>query len=690
MLKYNELSSEQNPLPVCIVIESYKDDFDQFNMLLCYIYQKYIIGNISHANYQKIELINILFFISSCLYKPSPHTIISLNLPFFPKDAAIEFYYSSNMEVPCNKTDSCISILFDYLDLSIIIQIVFKLLAERSVVLLGSESSTLNSIVHALRTLIFPIKWLYRCYPVLPEEYLSKLQNAERKENTLLAGVISKNKDNINLKNFAKKQFAVDCDINEIFSDKKYVDFCFLPSSDFVNKSRVYLYLYNKKLCQVIPNEKVRKNIIFLKQGKVIIDCEQDNRLLTEHNDNYLSHEESTMFRRKIQKLRQHNLFQTNNELYFESFHTSVYYTETTHTERSFEYQLKKLFMELIISKIKENDPLFEDMKRYNNYKNYINVGFLDNYAPINIADKVQNSSQDSERCFTNAFKVNFHIHTLENNEKNQNIFGYNNKSIFNDYLRTTEDLKKNKYGTWNFSTLGNIKEDIVVKFYGQDGFIALLKDVLSNISEDKLDSFLMEEYSSQVLQYIFKDLEEKNLFPLDISDSEEEISSILETTQKQIKKQVNYAISFDNSALEEIPQYLNYMAILFDEFRISSLESDVDPPLLEKNEKNEKEIEIKKANKNRYCIQNILEKYSAAHKQDKVDFPYWKLSQVLESLNMVDFMEANESVKVMDPHIVMVYEEIKRRKIEEEEKNNVNVDGNVNEGEKNNKEQNE
>ena len=52
--------------------------------------------------------------------------------------------------------------------------------------------------------------------------------------------------------------------------------------------------------------------------------------------------------------------------------------------------------------------------------------------------------------------------------------------------------------------------------------------------------------------------------------------------------------------------------------------------------------------------------------------------------------MEANESVKVMDPHIVMVYEEIKRRKIEEEEKNNVNVDGNVNEGEKNNKEQNE
>jgi hypothetical protein len=346
--------------------------------------------------------------------------------------------------------------------------------------------------------------------------------------------------------------------------------------------------------------------------------------------------------------------------------------------------------MELIISKIKENDPLFEDMKRYNNYKNYINVGFLDNYAPINIADKVQNSSQDSERCFTNAFKVNFHIHTLENNEKNQNIFGYNNKSIFNDYLRTTEDLKKNKYGTWNFSTLGNIKEDIVVKFYGQDGFLALLKDVLSNISEDKLDSFLMEEYSSQVLQYIFKDLEEKNLFPLDISDSEEEISSILETTQKQIKKQVNYAISFDNSDLDEIPQYLNYMAILFDEFRISSLESDVDPPLLEKNEKNEKEIEIKKANKNRYCIQNILEKYSAAHKQDKVDFPYWKLSQVLESLNMVDFMEANESVKVMDPHIVMVYEEIKRRKIEEEEKNNVNVDGNVNEGEKNNKEQNE
>jgi hypothetical protein len=47
--------------------------------------------------------------------------------------------------------------------------------------------------------------------------------------------------------------------------------------------------------------------------------------------------------------------------------------------------------------------------------------------------------------------------------------------------------------------------------------------------------------------------------------------------------------------------------------------------------------------------------------------------------------MEANECVKGMDPHIVMVYEKIKQRKIEEEERKNVNV----NKGEENNQEQN-
>ena len=158
----------------------------------------YIIDNKQRTNYQKIELINILFFLSSSLYKPSFHTIISVNLPFFPKNKSIDFYYSSNMELPCNKTDSCINILFAYLDLSIIIKIVFKLLAERSVVLIGSEPTVLNSIVSALKSIIFPIKWLSNCYHVLPRKYLGKLSNINLKELTVLAGVMSRDKQNEN------------------------------------------------------------------------------------------------------------------------------------------------------------------------------------------------------------------------------------------------------------------------------------------------------------------------------------------------------------------------------------------------------------------------------------------------------------------------------------------------------------
>ena len=90
-----------------------------------------------------------------------------------------------------------------------------------------------------------------------------------------------------------------------------------------------------------------------------------------------------------------------------------------------------------------------------------------------------------------------------------------------------------------------------------------------------------------------------------------------------------NYVISFNASNLEQIPQYLNYMAILFDEFRRSPFENEIVSQVNHIDE-----MKINKDNKERYCVQSILKYYGEAIKKDKIDFPYWKLSQILDSLN--------------------------------------------------------
>ena len=567
------------------------------------------------------------------------------------------------MELPCNKTDSCINILFAYLDLTIIIKIVLKLLAEKSVVLIGSEPTVLNSIISALKSIIFPIKWLYNCYSVLPKKKLKKLSNINTKE-LILAGVMSRDKQEEDLKQFAKKQFAVDCDINEIFSDKNYVNFCFLPSSDFVTEPHVYLELFNKKLLRSFPFEARtrRQKILFLQKGKVVIDCEDNNKLLTEHNDFYLSHTESVEFRRKIQKLKQHNFFQSNYEIGSELITDSGNNYETNHIERSFEYQLKKLFMELIISKIKSGDPLFEDMKRYKIYFNYIETGLFDNYAPYNIAKRVNSSSNNNlEKCFDNAFKIIFNIKPLENTNLNKNIFRYDKQTIFDDYIKTVNEIKEKKIDyEWNYVDIENIKANQnLINFYGENGLISILNDTISQIKENQfteLSEFLVKHYSSQVFQYIFKDLEEENLFEMD-SDNEE---SKKESKNKRTTKE-NYVLSFNTSNLEKIPQYLIYMAILFDEFRISPFENEI----VSKEHQEKNEMKVNQENKGRYCVQSILKYYGEAviQDKDKVDFPYWKVSQVLDSFSEKEFEEAGKMVHDLHSDIIKIYEDVKEKK---------------------------
>ena len=127
--------------------------------------------------FKKIELLNILFYSFSNLFKPSPHSTIKLS---YNKKVISDFYYNSNCEIPCNKYDNSLYFLFSTLDFDIIIKAIFLLLTNKSLELISSNATNLSIIIPALLKLIYPIKLDYLIIPVIPlnnnEDYINYKQ----------------------------------------------------------------------------------------------------------------------------------------------------------------------------------------------------------------------------------------------------------------------------------------------------------------------------------------------------------------------------------------------------------------------------------------------------------------------------------------------------------------------------------
>ena len=91
-IKFNENYGEKNKkIPISIIIISKKYDIEQFKYFLLFIYSKLINSKFefkqnSEINtkenikiFKNIELLNILFYSYSNLFKPPPHSTIKLS-----------------------------------------------------------------------------------------------------------------------------------------------------------------------------------------------------------------------------------------------------------------------------------------------------------------------------------------------------------------------------------------------------------------------------------------------------------------------------------------------------------------------------------------------------------------------------------------------------------------------------------
>ena len=277
--KYDEID-----VPIVIVIKSEKEDLEAFKQLLNVI--NFIIVNDDMDNedynyekindYKKVQLINLLFFIFSLPHTP-PHSLIKLKLNKEiknPPTECIDFYFSSNCEIPCNKNDADINILFLLLDQSIIIKVLFSILTEKQIVFRASQAYLLHIIIPCFIKLIFPFKFINTYITVLPKENLGLLEVPGPSIFGVLSSLIS-------LKDLMLEypgKIIVDCDTNEIYSDSNLEPF--IPPKNR-NSNNLVLSIKNIKKEK---NKNKETNNIIINNG---INLTQGNNLFNV-NGSYL------------------------------------------------------------------------------------------------------------------------------------------------------------------------------------------------------------------------------------------------------------------------------------------------------------------------------------------------------------------------------------------------------------------
>ena len=190
LLFYEKISEIYCPISIVLTSNYAKVDF--FKELLKHIYQiikfdisliyNYKCDKINIKNplfiqkdlekiksYQKMELLNYLNFCSTIL-RPPNKSILTLETRY----DKIKCKFQSLKEIPTS--DYCIEVLFDSLEISVIIKLFIALLFEKHIIILANQDMLLFCICESMMRLIFPFRWLYTYIINLPKDKSEMLE----------------------------------------------------------------------------------------------------------------------------------------------------------------------------------------------------------------------------------------------------------------------------------------------------------------------------------------------------------------------------------------------------------------------------------------------------------------------------------------------------------------------------------
>ena len=490
-------------VPLLIYIRSEKEDLEPFKQLLYSINQIIVNDNLEKQgyepnfinNYKKIQLMNLLHFLFA-LPHTSPHSLVKLqlnkeldnmiNLNIGNKnDDTIDFYFSSNCEIPCNKNDTDINALFLILDQSIIIKVLFSILTEKQIIFTASQAYLLHIIISAFLKLIFPFKWHQSCITVVPKENLEVLEIP----GSYIFGVLSSTISTKDLIEEYPGKIIVDCDTNEIFGycnlepfeppeilsssegdkkkkekDKKKdkdnnITFNNLDTDNFaqgknliiINKNNIYKYNHD-------VHGKLQK-LNFDSDNNIIIDTQQ-SQLFIDKNDIFIDSSDWKWLRRNIQLVRNPEIFNLDNIdiVNNKRANENLFNDEDNPIlpNRPFSYNIQNIFLTFILKKLgyTESD-FFTVFKKTNLYLEYQDTSkIFENTKGKRIIQNIE-ETKSQPRSIENSFNIEYILNPFNaqaiidkidnriNNEKEEKIILVLKelKSIFLDYFKIKEEL---------------------------------------------------------------------------------------------------------------------------------------------------------------------------------------------------------------------------------------------------------
>ena len=187
----NNQKSESVYYPISIIFLSYYSNIEFYRKLLVEFYKiikldflsinnnsgNLTLNNFSNnnnnkdkiKNFQKLEFLNYLHFCCELL-RPSSKSIFAINMRF----KTLEYKLNSLQEIPSN--DFCIELLFNSLEVSVIIKLFTALLFEKHIIIISNQNLPLFCIGESLKLLLFPLRWPHIYIPNLPYSQINFLE----------------------------------------------------------------------------------------------------------------------------------------------------------------------------------------------------------------------------------------------------------------------------------------------------------------------------------------------------------------------------------------------------------------------------------------------------------------------------------------------------------------------------------
>ena len=502
-------------VPLVIYIKSLKEDLESFKQLLYAINQIIVNDNLEKIiqeplminNYKKIQLINLLYFLF-CLPHTSPHTLVKLKLNqeldnILKLNETIDFYFSSNCEIPCNKNDTDINNLFLILDQSIIIKVIFSILTENKIIFVASQAYLLHLIISCFLKLIFPFKWHYPCITVLTKDNLEFLEIP----SPYIFGVLSSHLSTKDLTDEYSRTIIVDCDTNEIFGynrlepyeppliqNKKHLDdkkkkdkkkenetkleINNIESNNFAQGNNLIIIKKNviMKYENLLSGKK--KKLVFNYDNNIIIDT-QKSQLFIDKNDIFIDSNDWKWLRTYIQLVRNPELFNLDSFDFKNKKKNNILLNDDEDNpilpNRPFSYNIQNIILTFILKKLtfQESDfmTIFKKTTLYTEYQDTSKEFENDKRKVI-----VQNikETKNEPRSIENSFNIEYILKQFNAQEiidKLKSKIGSNNqkinksmykdlKNIFNDYLLIKEEiLNQNNDDNNNYNKIRKMSE---------------------------------------------------------------------------------------------------------------------------------------------------------------------------------------------------------------------------------------